>query len=818
MKSLLCILVLLVEVYLWNSLDHIYWTNNEKPQELQLNINAHTTFTPQQMEREAVRPIEYILKDFDEVKTFSSFILGQYARIMIQLKPKADIETFKIRVNEKFRQKWPTWKFKIKYPTWEKEMNNKRQTISYAGITSDRSTVSKEALQKLLNQEKPSLTIDRFSPLRDKELNIQLSKDKLSSLQIPLPEIKNQLARQYQKLPSIPQLLYSIITNPAFLMESLRHLKEGRVTPSNPKIWVQGQPAYSLEISSKKTLRQLFQYNSLSPINLDEKISLYPINSTPQLSLKILKWSLLLFLFAPVVPLLLQKFEILLLIVMMEFSLFAFLIYFSEPLSTHLLWLFCSAMAWTFFDIISGHHKLFFWGYLFLLGCLMLFNHWVAPDYNLNLLFAVFGVWTLSIGIYDWVTKKQQKRPPVNYKGKLKYFWMTLSLLGIILVFLWIKNKNNFFIHHGVVSIKQSNERIRLGVTLHHGQDKFEFTQNLLLLLKEIQRLPEVHTIHLDTRIPDGLTAIIDLNKKANHLRSSQIRNELEKFILSHPNQTFLLEGIGKELAQTSAIIFRGIHLVLKGFHYPELIKQALTVRNNLKENRRVTQTYFGHTPGPIIEAAHENILIKTSRKNKELIDWIIGNQMPQKAILDFNDYQINFSLPPPSKYQWTNIHQTPIYIENKLQKNPFTESSKENFNQPYSLFKKDGIFEIVIGFNFLGSKRQADTFLRQKQQEIKNQLPFGLSVEHPAPNKDNIWFNLIGGSIILSCFFYILGQNNLWEGIGISLVFIFTFFIGHWLFIAFSTSKSIIPSIPLLSYWIFSICQIHGKILFIPK
>jgi len=818
LKILLCILSLLVAVYLWNSLDHVYWTIDEKPQKLQLNINAHTAFTPQQMEREVVRQIEYILKDFEEVKTFSSLIMGQYARMVIQLKPKANIETFKIRVNEKFRQKWTAWKVKIKYPTWEKETNNKRQAISYACITSDGSLISKKELQKLLNQENPSLTLDQFTPLTDQDITIQLSRERLTSLQLKIADIKNQLGRKFQKLPPFTQLLSTKVTTPAFLTETLQYLKEGEAIHSNPDLWLNGKPAYSIEVSSKKTLRQLIHHNSLSQINLNEKISLFPINSTIPPSIKILQWSLWALLCAPLIPLLFRKLHIFFLVLMMQFSLFAFLIYFSQPISIHLLWIFLSAMAWALFGIISGYQKSFFWGYLFLLGCLLLFNHWVSPDYNLNLLITVLGCWTLMMVIFNWITKKEKKLHPINSIGAIKYFWMTLSFLGVIAGFLWIKNKNNFFVHHGIASNNQSSDRIRLGVSLHHGEDKFEFNQKLLKLLKPLQRLTEVEIISLDTRIPDGLTATISLKKRVNQLGSSQIRNELEKFILSQPNQTFLLEGLGKELAQTSAIIYRGIHLVLKGFHYPELIKQALIVQNNLRENRRVTQTYFGHTPGPTIEASHENILIKTSAKNKEMIGWIIDNQMPQKAGLELENYHINLSLPPPSKYQWTYLNHAPFYIDHELHTNPLIESSTETFIQPYSLFKKNGIFELVIGFNFLGSKRQAESFLKQKQNEIENLLPFGLTLEDSARQKDNIWLQLIGGCLILACFFYILGQNHLLEGIGISLVFVLTYLIVHWLFIAFSTSKSIIPFIPLISYWIFSICQFHGKILFIPK
>ena len=134
MKILRYILSLLIGIYLWNALDQIYWTTGLKSQELQLNINARLAITPLQLERKIVSPIEYILKDFSNVKNFSSFISDQYARIIIQLKPKTDVDKFKIQVNEKFRQNWAEWKLTIKYPTWQKEMNSNRQKVSYAGI------------------------------------------------------------------------------------------------------------------------------------------------------------------------------------------------------------------------------------------------------------------------------------------------------------------------------------------------------------------------------------------------------------------------------------------------------------------------------------------------------------------------------------------------------------------------------------------------------------------------------------------------------------------------------------------------------------
>lgn len=774
--------------------------------------------TPLRMEREIVRPIEYILKDFAEVKTFSSFIGGQYARVLIQLKPKADIETFKIQVNEKFRQKWTEWKLKIKYPTWDNAWNDNRQKLSYAVIHSDGHNFSKEDLEKFLTKEHPHLSVDQFIPLKDQAIILPLSKSNLLPFKLELIDIKNQLAKQFQKLPSLSQLLNAKITNSNFLTETLYFFGDGKIIPANPNLWVQGQPAYKIVLSFKKTLRQLLYKNYENPIFLNDKITLYPINTRPQPTLKQLKWSLYSLLLFPLIPLIFRKIEILLLLLIMQFLLFTCIINFSQTLSIHHLWLFMSAIAWPFLWKMTPYKISFLWGYFFLFGCLLLYNHWVIPIYNLSLIATVLGSWTIVIGIAEHINKKTKSSPSRSFHRKTKYFWITLSALGLIAGFLWNKNKNNFFEPNKVSSSYQNNNHIRLGVTFRDGTDNYEFSQKLLTLLKQLRKLVEVKTISLDTRMPNGLAASISLNKKASLSGSSRIRNEVEKFMFNHPNQTFLIEGLGKELAQSSAIIYRGFHLVLKGFHYPELMKQALAIQNNLRENRRVSQTYLGHSIGPNVETSQENILLKTSSANKARIGLMLDKQMIQQMSLDLADFRINFFIPASSSYQWTSILQSPFFLNGKLVENPIQQSSIESYNPPQSIMKKNGIFELVIGFSFLGSKRQAETFLRQKQKEINLLLPFGLSLYQSDQQTHNIWLKLVGGCLILAGFAYIIDLNNFLTGGSNYLLFVLTFFIGHWLLVAIPSTQSIISSIPLLSYWVFSICQIHGAILFKAK
>lgn len=816
MKILLYIFSFLIGIFIWNSLDHIYWSDKKIPQKLQLNINAHKATTPLQLEREIIRPLEYILKNYSEVKSFSSFIEGQYAKVIIQLKPKTDTESFRIQVNEKFRGKWAEWKLTINYPTWHKKMNLNRQKISFAGIGSEGQPISKEEFQEILNQKAPHLSIDEFTPPHNQTLTLNLSKSLLDILQVKLGSIKNQLTYKFQKSPPLIQLLNAKITNPTFLTESLFYLSEKNRSYANPNLWVQSQPAYRIELSYKKTLKQLLRNNSLSLLNLDEKIKLFPINNSLQPSIKLLKWSLYFLLGIPIILLPFRKIELLLLLLLMQFSLFASLLHFSQTITMPQLWLFISAMGWVLFGRLILDKKSIWGGLFFLWGCLHLCNFWVtATPYNLYLFSTVLGTWAILIGIFDWWFNKKQQTQHISSNGKAKYYWLTLFILMCIVGFLWNKNKNNFFEQPEVIPNHQSDASIRLGISFHYSEDPFEFSQHLLTLLKQIQRLPEVRTIILDASIPDGLTTTISLMNGNQQFGSARVRNELEKFMLRHPNQTFVLEGLGKELAQSSAIINRGVHLILKGFHYPELMKQALAIEYNLNNNRRVTQTYLGLTPGPTIESSKKNILVKTSATNKAQVGWMLNQQMPQKITLDLEDSPIHLSTSSASLYQWTTLLQTSFYKDEKLLQNPLDQSLILNYNQPPMIFKKNGIFELVIGFSFLGSKKQAASFLRQQQKEINKILPFGLTLDASNSEKKNAGLKLVGAIIILAGFFYIISQNHLWNGSRIYLIFILTFFIGYWLLVALSSKFSITPFIPLLSYWIFSICQIHGAILF---
>lgn len=817
MKILRYILSLLIGIYLWNALDQIYWTTGLKSQELQLNINARLAITPLQLERKIVSPIEYILKDFSNVKNFSSFISDQYARIIIQLKPKTDVDKFKIQVNEKFRQNWAVWKLTIKYPTWQKEMNSNRQKVSYAGIPLNGNSITKEEFQKILYQVTPYLSVDQYTPFEHREANILLSKSKLTTLQMKLVDIKNQLAREFQKIPPIDKLFQTKITNPNFITETLYNLKKGNVTYNHPDLWIQGQPAYRIELSHKKTLKQLLHNRTLSRLSLLEKIKLYTFDTSPQPAIKIFRLGLFILLCLPLVLLPFCKSEFLLLLLFMQFSLFASLIYFSQPLSIYQLSLFLSVMLWSLTHRLTDSKISILWGFVFLLGCLILFNYWVATDFNISLFTTVLISWALMIGTFDRWFKKEKKLKS-TYSKEAKYFWLTLSFLGLVLGILWNIDKNNFFNQSEVATTKHHNTGIQLGVTFINGEDQFDFIQKLLTLLEQLQRLSEIRSIRLDNGMPDGLTVSIELNDKALNSSNALIRNELEKFMLSHPNQTFVLEGLGKELAQSSSIINRGVHLTLKGIHYPELIKQALTIQNNLKKNRRVTGTYLGLIPGPTIETSHRNILIKTSATNKAMIGWLLDQQMPQKTLLEFEDYQINCSVSAHSNHQWTNLLQTSFYMDEKLLKNPLEESTIESFKQQPLVFKRNGIFELLIGFNFLGSKKQADSFLRQKQKEINRNLPFGLTLHLSNSKKETSCSKLVGAILILAGFIYIIEQNHLLIGAGIFIIFLLTFFIGHWLFVAIPSTFSTIPFIPLLSYWIFSICQIYGAILFKSK
>jgi hypothetical protein len=815
LKILLYILCFLIGTYLWNALDQIYWTIEEKNEDLQLNIQAHRSFTPLKMEREVVRSIEYILNDFEEVKSYSSFISGHQTRVVIQLKNKTDIESFKIRINERFRQNWEKWKLKIKYPTWEKAINDNRHRITYAGITTDEFILTKEALQKLLKQEAPHLSIDQFNPIKEQEFTLLLSKSKLNQLQLKLNDLNNQLTNHFQRIPPLVKLLNTTITNPVFMTETLFYLSGGKTIQSNPSLWVQGQPAYRIDFSYKRSFRQLLRNNNSRRLSLNDQFILYPLHPYPHPTFKKLKWSLYLLLCVPIIVFPFIKLETILLILSMQFSLFTTIIHFSQVITFHLLALFMSAMVWPFLLGISKQKLSFISGYIFLFGGLTLFNYRVSPDYNLALIAAVLGSWTLIIKTYEYWVKNDKKSNQKFPTIKVKHLWVTFSFLGLICGFLWYKNKNNFFEKNTAVHINHSNPRIQLAVTLYHGTNKFKFGQKLLILLNQIQRLPEVKTIILDTRIPGGILVTIDLKPKAKPSENSKIRDELERFMLENPNQTFVLEGLGKELAQSSAIINRGVYLVLKGFHYPALLKQALVIQEKIKENRRVTQTYFGHTIGPSIATSHENVLIKASSKNKVMIGRMLDNWKTQNINLDFEDSTIKMEMPSLFHNQWTKLFQVPFYLNQKLITNPLTPSKVENYDHPSLIFKKNGIFELVIGFSFLGSKRQAQSFLKEKQQAINKTLPFGLYLENETPLKKKDWLNLVGGMLILSGFVFILDQNHYWLGVIFFGAFILTFFVGHWLFVAVSSSYSIIPSLPLLSYWMFSICQTYGAILF---
>ncbi|MEL6864148.1 MAG: efflux RND transporter permease subunit [Bacteroidota bacterium] len=362
--------------------------------------------------------------------------------------------------------------------------------------------------------------------------------------------------------------------------------------------------------------------------------------------------------------------------------------------------------------------------------------------FALLLLLFGFPVFLLPDRIYDnsdWANRYNTIFGNSYYQQHLKRY-VNYALGGTLRLFL--DDRSRF----SPVK-KRSRNSLQVSIHMEEGHQLEQMDQISQRLEQFILRQKGVEQIQALVNSPFEANIEIYFHPTAE---SSNWPTLLKRQLLAEVNQIgsadFKVLGHGPAFDNELQGQFLNQHILLNGYHYDELKKQAAGIEKALQSQQRIQGVFTSSRPSFYAPKSHLRYFHRPIPEQLEMAQLSLpqlaqklSEQSPgERSILSlpYGKYRLPVFLKPQShtaQDQWYLLHQSLPTKDQAFTR--LNQLSHVNRKKGYEeIVRLDQQYQLAVGYNYVGHARMASQFQRSLIDTVRQALPLGYTVANAEP------------------------------------------------------------------------------------